>query len=469
MRDRSGPPEELLADLAATIREGPWTAVDVRALLLPPADGRAIETGYLAMRGVFQELEPLTPAWQDPPIWRGAVSLQEAADAVKAWGEGRAAALSSIVLPCPQFHSVSREPRPSSHLQQQGHLGNAAFGVPTEWSFRYWHVYGNAISTMTQPSALSLVHAAARWTGDQPADVFRFHVGTDITHSAPGRFEVFLPSPYAVRLESMGEGCLAVNAYSLVGQRVPTFWVSTGVGPWDIRLERHRVWSPTPAPKGWSGLRQEVPVDAELPAPTVWVGEGEEPSFALSARAPVTGLAAQREAAWRLLQEQQKPVDRLIRLAANDKMKNGAAFLELGIGNALVAAGWQVLHAGVPAAVEGIDLVAFHEPSQRALCLSVTLGNSLGDKLRRMLDTRQSLAPLLSEWDTRWTILTSLDRANVVAGDVDDCLRNGVSVVTGEDLATLASDVHAFAECLVTRVGQDPLTLLLRGSGSPLS
>jgi hypothetical protein len=48
-------------------------------------------------------------------------------------------------------------------------------------------------------------------------------------------------------------------------------------------------------------------------------------------------------------------------------------------------------------------------------------------------------------------------------------LRNGVSVVTGEDLATLASDVHAFAECLVTRVGQDPLTLLLRGSGSPLS
>jgi len=86
-----------------------------------------------------------------------------------------------------------------------------------------------------------------------------------------------------------------------------------------------------------------------------------------------------------------------------------------------------------------------------------------------MLDTRQSLAPLLSEWDTRWTILTSLDRANVVAGDVDDCLRNGVSVVTGEDLTILASDVRVFAERLVTRAGQDPLTLLLRGSGSPLS
>jgi hypothetical protein len=161
-------------------------------------------------------------------------------------------------------------------------------------------------------------------------------------------------------------------------------------------------------------------------------------------------------------------VERLIRLAANDKMKNGAAFLELGVGNALVAAGWQVLHAGVPAAVEGIDLVAFHEASQRALCLSITLGNNLGEKLRRMLDTRQALAPVLSEWRPWWAVLTSLDGVNIVAGDVDDCLRQGVSVFTSEDLRMIAGDVHHFAEHLVLRLERDAQAWLLRGAGGLL-
>ena len=468
LRDRTGPPEEILADLAATLRNGPWTGVDVRLLLLPSAEGREEQTGYLALRGVFAAWEPLQRCWHDPPMWRGGVSVREAADAADAWAKGGTAQLGSVALSRPEFHSLHGEPRPSVHLTSQRLLGNDAFGIPADWSFSYWRVYGNGGGVVAEPTALSLVDAAARWTGGRPADVFRYHLGEDLTHTSAGRFEAFLPSPYAVRLDPVGEGELAVILYSRGDDQAPPLWATAGSGPWDMRMERHRRWSPIEAPPGWGGFRQILAVDPQVPVLLVWIGKDDEPWLTVAARAPVTGLAAQREAAWRLLQEQQKSVEALVALTARDKMKNGAAFLELGVGNALVAAGWQVLHGGVPAAVEGIDLVAFHEPSQRALCLSITLGNNLGEKLRRMLDTRQSLAPVLSEWRPWWAILTSLDGGNIVAGDVEDCLRQGVSVLTSEDLHMIARDVRYFAEHLVVQLKQDAQAWLLRGASNPL-
>jgi hypothetical protein len=148
---------------------------------------------------------------------------------------------------------------------------------------------------------------------------------------------------------------------------------------------------------------------------------------------PVKGLGAQRRRAWAILQ-QHRPIEDIVRLAPSAAGRNGAAQLETGLGNVLGALGWQVFHMGVATQQEGIDLLAFHEPSGRAIGMSVTLGNDLARKLGHLLNTRQEVDAALSEWSVAWVIATPLDAANTDKGAVENCLRNNVFVLQGSDL-----------------------------------
>lgn len=464
LRDREGSAAEMFGNLAATVRGGQWPAVDLRFVWLPASGSDPERAVYVAMRGIFERGEPLARCWSDPPMWRGAVSPDAAAGVLEAWKRGAHGELGLLRLPVPTVSSISANPRPSNHLTLLGHLGHDAFGLPPTWHFRYWHLTGYGSSPVGQGTTLSAINPSLRWTDESAEATFRYHAGFDLSRISESRFDAFLPSPYAVELGDEVMNSVSVRFYSRSEQLPPKLWAAIGSGPWDMRFPRFTGWSIVEGLTDWFTYEQGLAMPSGLDSPCVWVGTDDEPWFRLGVRLPAFGLAAQRRRAWQLLQDRQRPIAEVARMTSKDKKRNGAALLELGVGNALAAYGWQVVHGGAPLATEGIDLLALHEPTRRAIGLSVTLGNDIGEKLRRLLDARQELAPVLSEWDVGWGILTSLDTDNVVSGDIADCTRAGVSVFTGEVLRLVGDDLDAFITHVESQLKRDAYTRLLTGA-----
>lgn len=459
LREKGASTAELLDDLAATLTLHQWPAIDLRLLILPGVEGTPPLTSYLALRGTFAEKpQRVELVWAEPPMWRGAITIEEASNLLLSWSRGVSARVDNIEILRPAYPDrLAATPLASAELIHQGHLGNETFGLPPDWHFRCWYVsaFGVTAHNGTGTIPASVMRAPADWAGASVGHAFVAHLGFDLTHRSNELLQIYLPSPDAIQVGHRDGSSVEVCWYSRSPNAPSSLWATAGVGVWSLRRSRLRDWTSSAAPSGWHGWRQVVRVEPDEGHITVWVGAGDHPWYAVGVRMPVKGLGAQRRRAWAILQ-QHRPIEDIVRLTPSAAGRNGAAQLETGLGNVLGALGWQVFHMGVVTQQEGIDLLAFHEPSGRAIGMSVTLGNDLARKLGHLLNTRQEVDAALSEWTVAWVIATPLDAANTDKGAVENCLRNNVFVLQGSDLR-LVEQLDDFSQRLDALWTRDPV------------
>jgi hypothetical protein len=465
LRERGANTAELFDDIATTLMLHRWPAIDMRLLILPGVEGSPPVTSYLALRGTFAESPSRVElVWADPPMWRGAITTEEANDLLFSWGRGVSARVNvnDIEIVRPAYPDrLGATPLASAELIRQGHLGNQAFGLPWDWHFRCWYVSAFGVASHNDPGTVpaSVMRAPADWAGASVGSAFVGHLGFDLTHRSNELLQIYLPSPDAIQIGHRDGDRVEVCWYSRSPNIPSSLWATSGAGIWSLRRTRVQDWTLSDAPPGWHGWRQGVPVEATEGNVKVWVGVGDHPWYAVDVRMPVKGLSAQRRHAWAILQ-QHRPIEDTVRLTPSAAGRNGAAQLETGLGNVLGALGWQVFHMGVITQQEGIDLLAFHEPTGRAIGMSVTLGNDLARKLGHLLNSRQEVEACLSEWSVAWVIATTLDAANTDRGAVENCLRNNVFVLQRNDLR-MVEQLDDFSERLDTLWTRDAVAEML--------
>ena len=148
-----------------------------------------------------------------------------------------------------------------------------------------------------------------------------------------------------------------------------------------------------------------------------------------------------------------RPAQSLAQLIATpSKNGNVAPRVEIGLADACSALGMSVFFGGAALAQEGLDFVAFDAESGCAIACSVTIGNQIGKKLNSLVPRINRLREVLaSAWPVSAFILTTDARADCPTAQIDDAHKDGISVLTKEDLACLAAsppNLEAFGRAL---------------------
>jgi hypothetical protein len=135
-----------------------------------------------------------------------------------------------------------------------------------------------------------------------------------------------------------------------------------------------------------------------------------------------------------------------------DKGSRPADAFELAIANVCGALGFGVLFAGHMLKSQGVDLVAFDERSHRLYVISATIGNSIGEKLRSLVNLLPDIDKHVTPgWEVRPVIVTT--QAELIAEDLKACHERGVLVLHDIQLAPLKEappDLEAFAALLAS-------------------
>jgi hypothetical protein len=103
--------------------------------------------------------------------------------------------------------------------------------------------------------------------------------------------------------------------------------------------------------------------------------------------------------------------------------------------------------------VEALCEAAFDLTNQIAFAISITTGEDILEKLGKLLIVRPEIADGLGGmWQLRLVIITTLRRNSIIGDHVATAIRQGVLVLTNEDLGQLMDeslDVRGFGEALI--------------------
>jgi hypothetical protein len=164
----------------------------VRLLLLVDMESGAVHTSYLAMRATYHPPSALRECWADPRMMRGVVTPEDAAQFLHAWSQDDGGTLGGVTLVKPEFGDVTANPLGSASLAKVSRLNSEAFGMPTEWHFRFWHVNGFAMTSHNAPALVpaQAMSAPADWAGASIGEVFSEHLGKDLSNFSNEQLDV---------------------------------------------------------------------------------------------------------------------------------------------------------------------------------------------------------------------------------------------------------------------------------------
>lgn len=127
---------------------------------------------------------------------------------------------------------------------------------------------------------------------------------------------------------------------------------------------------------------------------------------------------------------------RLQRQLRNEGAKDSARF-EAAVLNLFALQGFLTVWTGHTLKVPGVDLVV-QEPGESGVVLvSVTTGNDIGEKTRRLLPVQNQLRDRLAPLSVRAVIMTASAARDIIVSEQEDAGTRGIAVLTNEDIEQL--------------------------------
>jgi hypothetical protein len=432
-----------------------WPAVAFR--LTGPLKGpNSLNTMGVHLEGTFENRTgELTEAFDPPVVLEGFMTAIQVTNLLAHWREGQDFRFGDWTLSAPSVVNTEWTPdMPTSWLWNPLLYPSAGTG-----QFRVHRLSGSG--PMDQ-AWREQVAAAAASVGMTPQTWSQAYLGLTWDGSASHFMAIFpIPATMSARYELTSQSLLTEVRFRRPLQ-VQEFWIRMSPGQWRVSLERLPLQHETSDQDGWAIASRVDAMPPDHEEMNLWGGRDRSTlpfdwnlTLGLSERATVEGSLRAFLSTWYELSG--KTPGALVGSAVSGATGRGQhqmveSAVELLVVNSLAALGCSVFFGAKPLDTRGLDCMAFDRANLNAFPISVTIGNDIGEKIRKWLEVRSEIASGIGDhWTLHPVVITAQPMSNVMPADIRSATEAGVLVLTAESLACLTNeppDVRSFWESI---------------------
>ena len=195
---------------------------------------------------------------------------------------------------------------------------------------------------------------------------------------------------------------------------------------------------------GYSAVT-EIELLPQAESAVIWVfhPSREEPLYALRTEKPTTIQSNPIWGATKLVLSrrsggQTQDAERILHESLGlDKNPKDPDRLEAAVHTLLACAGYRCVFTGRAWGIQGIDTIAFSPSGKKAVAISVTISNNIGEKIRTLLPALNRLRNESTGIEHVPAIFSPVDPTEIMDSDRRDAAAHGVSLVLGPEITKL--------------------------------
>jgi len=149
-------------------------------------------------------------------------------------------------------------------------------------------------------------------------------------------------------------------------------------------------------------------------------------------------------------------LDRLTQWLGVQQKAIDAERFEMAVWTLLTLSGLRALNLGKVFGkgfdLPGVDILAFHESTKRAILVSCTIENKLSGKIEPLLQQLNAVKNRMEGWTVNAAILAPIERKDITLGSFSDAIASGIAILLKPEITQILGLVGGVSEDTSTRI-----------------